>query len=238
MASTVSRTWASVGRAPAFVASWRWTSAYVVVGAPPGRSRYVTAEHDPPSRLPALEHAVAVGEAARRGGHGGDLAALRVERAHRRDGVADFLAVGADVLDRGRAHQTRDAAQAFEPGPAPLDCGAHHAVPGLAGRGGQLHRAVDLLGSHAAQRDLHDHRVHALVGDDQVGAAAQHAELGPALPRPPQRRLDRRFVGRMHEPARRPAHAERGQRAERDALLDLDRGGHGISRVARHALPA
>ena len=48
-----------------------------------------------------------------------------------------------------------------------------------------------------------------VVADDQVGAAAQHAELGAVRARPGQRRLDRRLVGCRHEPARRAADADR-----------------------------
>src|SRR5262249_62431896 len=88
-------------------------------------------EHDEiPPRLP-LEHAVAVGELAGAGGDLGDLARARVERAHGDDGVAHFLPIGADVLDRRGAHEPGDAAQAFEPGPAALDAVSDDAIPGL-----------------------------------------------------------------------------------------------------------
>jgi hypothetical protein len=123
------------------------------------------------------------------------------------------------------------------PRPAALDGSAHDAVPGLAGRGSQLDRTVDLLGADAAHGDLHDQRIDAFVGHDQVGAAAQHVKLGAVLTRPGERPLDRRFVGRVHEPACGPADAEGRQRAERDPLLDRQRRGHGISRVARQGLP-
>src|SRR5439155_6206268 len=74
-------------------------------------------QHDPALRLDAPEAAVAVAEAALRGGERAELAALRVEDAHRRHRVAHLLTVGPDVLDGRRADEAGDAAQALEPRP-------------------------------------------------------------------------------------------------------------------------
>ena len=77
--------------------------------------------------------------------------------------------------------------------------------------------------------------VDAPVGDDEVGAAAQHAQRQAALARPRVRVEHGGLVRRAHEPARDAADAERREGRQRHALAD---GTHGISRVARHGPPA
>ena len=92
--------------------------------------------------------------------------------------------------------------------------------------------------TEAAERDADHERVDAGVGDDQVGAAAQHAQGHAALARPRVSRAHRGLVGGLHEPARHAAHAERGQRPQRHALGDGERArAHGINRVARQGPP-
>ena len=94
--------------------------------------------------------------------------------------------------------------------------------------------SVGLARGDAAQGDLDDEAVDAPVGDDEVGAAAQHAQRQAALARPRVRVEHGGLVRRAHEPARDAADAERREGRERHALED----GHGISRVARHGPPA
>ena len=78
------------------------------------------AEHDVAlGRAP--ERAVAVGEGARRGRQLDDRAVAAIDDAHGADRLGDLLAVGADVLDRRRAREARDARQALEPGQAARD---------------------------------------------------------------------------------------------------------------------
>src|SRR5207249_5816048 len=101
----------------------------------------------------ALEDAVAIREAAVGRGDLGHLARRRVERAHRDHGVADFLAVGAHVLDGRAADEPGDPAQALEPRPAALHGGGHETIPRLAGGGGDLDGTAALAMRDAAQDD-------------------------------------------------------------------------------------
>src|SRR5437016_1927929 len=193
-------------------------------------------QHDPALRLDAPEAAVAVAEAALRGGERAELAALRVEDAHRRHRVAHLLTVGPDVLDGRRADEAGDAAQALEPRPAALDARAHEIVPRLAGRRRQLHRAVHRARRDPAERDPRDDRRDSLVGDDEVRAAAEDAEGEPATPRPRARVQEPGLVAHLDEVARRAADTERAVRPERDVLGGRRRGlgprrGHGSARV-------
>ena len=77
-------------------------------GGEPERDR----QHDEPPgggagrKRRALEETGPVAEPARRGRHLGDAALLAIVDAHAGDRVGYFLAVGADVLDRGGAGQT------------------------------------------------------------------------------------------------------------------------------------
>src|SRR5947208_269746 len=172
-------------------------------------------QHDPALRLDAPEAAVAVAEAALRGGERAELAALRVEDAHRRHRVAHLLTVGPDVLDGRRADEAGDAAQALEPRPAALDARAHEIVPRLAGRRRQLHRAVHRARRDPAERDPRDDRRDSLVGDDEVRAAAEDAEGEPATPRPRARVQEPGLVAHRDEVARRAADTDRAVRPER-----------------------
>ena len=83
-----------------------------------------------------LEEAGPVTEAARRRRELSDPAVLAVVDAHAGDRVGHFLAVGADVLDRGGAGQPRDPGQAFQPGQPLGHAPRDHVVPVLPGRDG------------------------------------------------------------------------------------------------------
>jgi hypothetical protein len=178
----------------------------------------------------ALEDAVAVAEAAFGRPEGDHLTGLAVERAHRGHGVGHLLTVGAHVLDRSCAHQPRDTAQALETRPAPLDGVPDEGVPRLARRRGDLDRVTGGTRGDPAQADLEDETVHPLVGDDQIGAAAQDAHRqGPAL-RPLDRRAGLGLVGGLDQIAGRAAHAHRAVGSEGDVLA---RGRHRESILSR-----
>ncbi len=127
-----------------------------------------------------LEPAGAVAEAAVGGGEGAYAAEPAVPDPDAGDGLRDLLAVGADVLDRGRADVPGDAGEGLDARPAPLGRQRHERVPGLtrgdldggAGAGG-LHVVVE-VGLDAAGGDLDDRAREALVGDHHVAAAAEH----------------------------------------------------------------
>src|SRR5207244_425074 len=89
-------------------------------------------EHDVAPGVPALERAVAVGEAALGVRPRQEAAVGRVEQAHGDHRLAHVLTVRADVLDWGGADEAGDPAQALEARPAPLDGQADEVVPGLA----------------------------------------------------------------------------------------------------------
>jgi len=150
------------------------------------------------------------------------LAGLPVPAADRNDRRADLLAVGADVLDRGRAGQPWNAGQALQARQPAGDGPAHHAVPVLARRDPHRCRPIRAAAhlGDAAGADPHDRAVESLVGDDQVAAAAQDQDrLAPAVGG--AHRGDHvRVGGRLGEPRRRAAQAQGGAAGERHLLAD------------------
>ena len=90
---------------------------------------------------------------------------------HLRDGLGDFLAVGADVLDRGGAGQAGDAGQALQAGQALGERTGDHGVPFFARRDGDQPGFAAPV--EAAGRHLDHGAVETLVGYDQVAAAAE-----------------------------------------------------------------
>src|SRR5690606_3127098 len=123
----------------------------------------------------ALEDAVPVGEAAVVRAERDDGAGLPVVRADLDDRLADVLAVGADVLDRGRADAPGDAGQALDAGQAVGDAAGDEGVPVLTGLDPDEDRVVlrgDAFG--AAGADVDDGAGEPVVGHHQVAAAAEH----------------------------------------------------------------
>ena len=179
-------------------------------------------------RRAALQHAVAIGECAVGRGQRHDGAALPMKRAHGRDRFAHFLAIGANVLDGRRARQTGNAAQALEPRPAALDRMAHHRVPWLARPGRQLDRRACRDRRKTAQAHPDHEAVDALVGDDQVRAAAQDSQRDAARPGPPPGRKHVCLVVSVGEEARRPADAQGAMRSQR-LMLARRHGGSILS---------
>src|SRR5690606_7079510 len=71
--------------------------------------------------------------------------------------------------------EARDAGEAFEAGEVARDGRLDDVLPGLARRRAEPHaRAAHLLEVEAAAADRQDEAAHALVGDDDVGASAEH----------------------------------------------------------------
>ena len=79
----------------------------------------------------ALKRECAVAEAAVGVGEGAHARERAVPDPHRGDRLGDLLAVGADVLDRGRADRAGDAGQRLDADPAALDGAGDQVVPGL-----------------------------------------------------------------------------------------------------------
>ncbi len=143
-----------------------------------------------PGRV-GLEPAGAVAEAAVGVGEGADLPfSLRSQTRTDGDGLRDLLAVGADVLDRGGADRAGDAGERLDADPAGVDGAGDEVVPGLARRDGDHHAAAGRVavldvGADAAGGDPDDGAGEAVVGDDQVAAAAAgRAAARPRRPRP------------------------------------------------------
>ena len=102
-----------------------------------------------------------------------------VPDAHRGDGLGDLLAVGADVLDRGRADAARDAGQRLDADPAALDGARPRTRPSgspaatvttRAAAGGSSLLDVDAAGVATSTTVP----AKPVVGDDQVAAAGEH----------------------------------------------------------------
>ena len=162
-------------------------------------------------------------------------AGAAVVEAHALQRRRHLRPVRADVLHRGRARRARDAGQALEPAESGGDGHLHDVVPHGAGLGLD-DRAVDVEpAARGAQHDVvglddHGHQIAGVVGDDEVGSAAddeqRHAraiELADDF--------DDRVDGRAaHGGGRFPAEAEGRQVAERHVVVDFGPGNTGDSR--------
>ena len=169
-------------------------------------------EHDEAVGDGALEEAVAVGKATLGRQEGDDLSVFAVESAHLRDGLGDLLPVGANVLDRSRADEARDAAQALDASKPALHRLLHPAVPGLArGDGDQAGRAR-VFEAHASLGHGEHEAVDARVGDHEVTAAAEDVKRYAVLARECDGLGDAALVRRDHQLPRRAAHAQGGPR--------------------------
>src|SRR6185503_4733242 len=144
-----------------------------------------------------------------------------IEHAYALDAVADLLAVGADVLDRRRAAQPRDARQALEAREIALDREPDQRVPRLTRRRVQRdHRAAHLV-PHAALAERDHQAVEACIRYHHVAAAAEQRHALALLRRPAQRRDQLRVARDLREQPRRAAQPERGARRERHSTFDL-----------------
>ena len=162
-------------------ASRNVTSSTTYRGWPAACDRGAAGQGDQRLRPAALEEAGAVGEPAALVRDEPDLIFLPVVHPHLGDDLGHLAAVGADVLDRGRARAAGDAGQGLKAREALGDGGRHDVVPVLAGRDGDVHGAVAGVDEgEAAGVHVDDRAGEALVGDDQVGAAAdeQHRLAG------------------------------------------------------------
>ena len=194
------------------------------------------AEDDVAVFRPGLEDAVAVREAAVPVGQRDHAAGVALENLDADDGLAHFLPVRADVLDGRGAGGAWDAGQALQARPPVADGESHEVVPILAG--GDAHDGAGrLLALHgdAAQRDLHDHAVEALVGDEEVASAGED-EQRLALIGGPGHHLAHLVHGRdAHERLRRPTDADGCQYAERHISLNVQSALHCASSLPDNA---
>ena len=142
------------------------------------------------------------------------------------DEVADRAAVAdAGVAVERAADGAGDAdreLEAAEPafGRRAAQRGHHHRGPGADTLALEAERA-----RRPPQRD--DERVDALVGDEQVRAAAEHAHGERLAARPGEQQLELRDILGNREVARRPAEPQVGMPRERHVLMHLDAVGRG-----------
>jgi hypothetical protein len=124
-----------------------------------------------------LENARAVREPALRVRQVDNAARVALEDLDADDRLADVLPVRADVLDRRRAGGAGDAGEALDAGPSAGDGEVDEVVPPLA-RGDVDDDGLRVLAldGDAAQVDVDDHAVEAVVGDEHVRPAGQHEQ--------------------------------------------------------------
>src|SRR4051794_16181915 len=188
---------------------------------------------DDPAAGRALEDAGAVGEAAGGGVERLDRVALTVEHADGPDRLGDVLAVGADVLDRGRADRARDARQALDPGEAAGDTPRDQRVPGPAGPDLERDAAVRQIGCRdPAHGDADDRAGEALVGDDDVAAAREQEQRRAGAVRAADLGDERLLVAGRDEPPGGAAEAQ-GREVGESGGRHGDRGYDALRRSPR-----
>ena len=223
------------------------------VGAGGGLRRLAVGEQAPLLGLDRLGGGGAEGEGGGERHHAGPAQAGAAvaeaqlgARQHRAPAPAQHLdrldegADGAAVADAGvavdrAAEGARDADREFEaaqppPGGGARERGQHHR------RAGRDRGALEAQsGGGAAQRD-HE-RVDALVGGEQVGAAAQHAHAQARGARPGEQPLQLTDRAGDGEVARGAADAQVGVARERRVAVQLDALGRGGDGIAGHGPP-
>src|SRR5262249_40719298 len=167
-----------------------------------------------------VENAGAVAELALGVAQFGKPSGEAIKDANRNDRLAHLLPVSADVLNRRAADAARNPAQTFDTCKTALDALSNNLVPILAGLG----RNDDLIAfaapRHAFERHVNDQTGEAFVGDQGVTPAAEN-EQRKALLFGERKRLEHLiFDARFGEKARGAADPQRGQRRERNILLN------------------
>ena len=163
---------------------------------------------DQPLPRLALEHAVAVAERTVVRTEAAAGAGVEIDRVERVETIDDLQPVGADVLDRRRAHRARDQRQVLQPRPALGQRPAHEVVPVLAGAGlDDPGLGLGAQQASAGQVDL-EHDAGEVAGEHHVAAAAEHQ----ARRARPVGLIDQRAclvgVAHMHQPRRARPQAE------------------------------
>ena len=102
---------------------------------------------------------------------------------------------------------------------------ANAGLRGGGGVDGAVHRVRRLLRRDPPRGDLEHEAVDALVGDHQVGAAAEHTHRHAAGGRPADGLGDRRLVRGLDQVARGAADAQRAVRCQRRVLERREHGG-------------
>jgi len=140
-----------------------------------------------------------------------DPYAYAVEKPHGMDALRYGMPVRPGVAINRGAHPSGYAGKRLEPLESPV-VGEIHQVLKHRARAGRHARAGGLQGVlHVAQHQAAE----ALVGDDQVGAAACNTDRRAALPGSRYSRHERRLIARLREEVRRAADGEPGIAGER-----------------------
>jgi hypothetical protein len=146
-----------------------------------------------------------------------DDVAVAVDQRQRHEVLEGLAVAGAGVHRHGAAEQRRDAGQLLQAGEPGLLGGAQQARQRHARAGGDA-VAVALDAVEALQ--VQHRAAHAVVGDDDVAAAAEHAQRQFALAAGAHRQGHVLLAERLQEPVGGPADAQVHVRREGDALAD------------------
>ena len=192
------------------------------MGTPSARSAKVHAEHQPAIRS-VLERAVAVAEPARCRGELDDVQRLAIHGAHRNDRLGHVLSIGADVLDRCRARKAGNSRKALEAGQSAPHGLGDHAIPGLARGHARVHAIAGSVERDSAQGNADHQAGKSGVGDDHIGAAAEHEHRQVARGRPAQGFERARLVSDGREVTCGAAQLQGRERRERRLVGNLER---------------
>ncbi len=169
-----------------------------------------------------VEEAGAVGEVAVGGGQVDEVHAVEIEGADGGDGGGNFLAIGADVLDRGAPDGAGDAGEALEAGAVVGDGALDEGVPVFSGGGlVEAGAGVSREGFDTTEGDAEDEAGEAGVGDEEIAAPAEDEERGGVFAGPADGFDDIFFRGCFCKPPGGATNAEGGERGERDVLHNL-----------------
>ena len=138
------------------------------------REAEVDGRDDDPTPEGTLEYALAVAECTVLGGDDAGLQGIEVDDFDRFDDVGGFGPVGADVLDGGGPHRTRNGGQVFRSPESVLGAEAHEVVPGES-RLGMYGDAVTAARVDAAgPADGVKQQAVEVAGEEDVVSSADH----------------------------------------------------------------
>jgi hypothetical protein len=101
-----------------------------------------------------------------------------VQDVHADDGLAYFLSVCPDVLNRRCSHQSGNAGETLHAPQSFANAAEHKCIPDLSGRGFHENAVAVIHHRHARQSDMGNQSFNPFVGDDRVAAAAEDMEAG------------------------------------------------------------
>jgi hypothetical protein len=171
-----------------------------------------------------LETAGAVAERARLGAQIDESARVTIVGADGGDGVLHLLAIGADVLHRGRADEARDAGKALDPRKSVVHSAGHEGVPRLPCRERHAGEASFPFDVHTARRHPDDESAEPLVRHDEVAAAPEHEGRDSGCLRFRERFRHIQLLLHRHDTRGLPSETQGRQGGQRDVAIEAHRG--------------